>query len=718
MTRRLLRLALAAALLAAPAPPAARAQVAPGDSTDLRRREEQLRLEAAKRRELEEVNQQARASREQATRLRGRETQALGQLRGTQRELNLTRRRLRQLQTRRHALDQQLGATRQTLQQTRASLERQKARLARRLRATYKSGADRELEFLLSTRSFAQLLARWDFLVMLAEQDRVLLEDIAGKQQQVEATEDRLEENLGEIRQNEQQTAKQDRRLGQLATQRERQVAQIRSQRKTYEAAAAELEKTAKDIQRLLARLERQRQEEAQRLHDMAPRAQLRFDDTAAPPFTDASGNGHDGTCAPLTVPCVDVTLRRITCTSQKDGWPEDADGEFYVELGGERIAYRDGVVAGQRPRVGGGRAHPRRAAAHLEHDHGLARAHPRRDLEEAARLLVPLLRKGPCEAPKQPCTQPVHQDPAASTFPPERPHEPCAFHGSEEVDSLSLQVAVVIEGPGIPEVPRTPQADGHLQAVSEPHRKSGALPAQRYPDRPGTAAPSSAPPGLLHAEQQLSAAADGDRIVGDPAPERDGEAIGRPCSDLGSGQQGRGDEGLVTSSLQSGAGAGPQEHQESGAKKGGESAETLREEAGENPSRRSRKRHEGRGHPVEGEDPRAPDARGESGGGSEGSRGRGRGMGAQERRLRAGSALRAGDEPTMPRGGRATSGVRRRLARIIHEAPTATADLAALTGVLGSRTLRRTASTPRVLAPAGARDGNHLHGLATDLHE
>ena len=263
MTPRLLRLALVAALLVAPPPPAARAQGA--DSASARRREEQLRLEAAKRRELEEVNEQARASREQARRLQGREDQALGQLRGTQRELNVTRRRLRQLQTRRRSLDRQLGTTRQTLEQTMASLERQKTRLARRLRAMYKSGADRELEFLLSTRSFGQLLARWDFLVMLAEQDRLLLEDISGKKEQVEAAERRLETNLGEIRHNEQQTATQNRKLGRLAGQRERQVSQIRTQRKTYEAAAAELEKTARDIQRLLARLERQRQEEVER---------------------------------------------------------------------------------------------------------------------------------------------------------------------------------------------------------------------------------------------------------------------------------------------------------------------------------------------------------------------------------------------------------------------------------------------------------------------
>lgn len=265
MSPRLPALALAAALAAGLLPPAAaHAQAPPADSATVRAREQQLRLEAAKRRELEEISQQARESREQATRLKGKETQALGQLRRTQREFDLTRRRLRALQSRRSALDQQLGATRQTLQQTLLSLEQQKAKLARRLRSIYKAGADRELEFLLSTDSFAQLLARWDFIVMVAEQDRMLLEDIEGKKEQVQATQQQLEVNLGEIRDNQQQTAAQSRKLGRLATQRERQVTQIRTQRKTYEAAAAELEKTAKDIQRLLARLERQRQAEDQ----------------------------------------------------------------------------------------------------------------------------------------------------------------------------------------------------------------------------------------------------------------------------------------------------------------------------------------------------------------------------------------------------------------------------------------------------------------------
>ena len=266
MRRRLLALALAATLaVGLPAPAALHAQPPSADSATVRAREQQLRLEAAKRRELEEIRQQARESREQAGRLKGKETRALGQLRRTQREFDLTRRRLRSLQNRRSALGQQLGATRQTLQQTLSALDQQKAKLARRLRDMYKAGAARELEFLLSTDSFARLLARWDFVVMVAEQDRMLMDDIANKKEQVQAVQQQLELNLGETRDNEQQTAAQNRRLGQLTTQRERQVAQIRTERKTYEAAAAELEKTAKDIQRLLARLERQRQAEDQR---------------------------------------------------------------------------------------------------------------------------------------------------------------------------------------------------------------------------------------------------------------------------------------------------------------------------------------------------------------------------------------------------------------------------------------------------------------------
>jgi septal ring factor EnvC (AmiA/AmiB activator) len=118
---------------------------------------------------------------------------------------------------------------------------------------------------LLSPRSFAQLLARWDFLVMVAEQDRLLLEDVQARKETVEADKRRLEVTLSGIEQNALRTDAENRRLARLRQQRASSVSNIKTQRETYEAAAAELEKTARAIRSLLAQLERKRKDEADR---------------------------------------------------------------------------------------------------------------------------------------------------------------------------------------------------------------------------------------------------------------------------------------------------------------------------------------------------------------------------------------------------------------------------------------------------------------------
>ncbi|HEY6867215.1 MAG TPA: peptidoglycan DD-metalloendopeptidase family protein [Candidatus Eisenbacteria bacterium] len=263
------RLALAAAIalaLALPgaAPPRARAQT---DSLESTRQQvkAQSQLEAAKRRELEDIRRQAAESHAAASRLKGQENAVLAQLRRIERDLGVTRRRLRALEDKRRVLDRQLASTQITLAESVVSLDQQRARLARRLRNLYKFGAERELEFLLSTRSFAQLLARWDFLVRVAEQDRHLLEDIGARQAQVQETKQELESNLSQLQKNARATETQNRKLANLREQRRTSVETIRTQREAYEAAAAELDNTARSLQRLLADLERRRKAESDR---------------------------------------------------------------------------------------------------------------------------------------------------------------------------------------------------------------------------------------------------------------------------------------------------------------------------------------------------------------------------------------------------------------------------------------------------------------------
>lgn len=222
-------------------------------------------LEAEKRREMEELQRRARENREKAGVLKKRETTVLTQLKRTERDLSTTRRRLQQLQRRQKQLDNQLDVTRAHLERSIQSLETQKARLAKRLRNVYKTGANRDLEFMLSAQSFGQLLARWDYLLMVAEQDRLIMEDIRDRKEQVEADQQRLEVNLTEVERNARRTTSERQRLDGLREERSATVRKIKTQREAYEAAAEELERTARAIRSLLAQLEARRRQEAER---------------------------------------------------------------------------------------------------------------------------------------------------------------------------------------------------------------------------------------------------------------------------------------------------------------------------------------------------------------------------------------------------------------------------------------------------------------------
>lgn len=249
--RHLARLGLAVALALVALPPASLAQ--------------QDSLEAAKRAELDAIRRQAQEKRAQAGALKGQETRALGELKRTERQLSSTRKRLRNLRYRGQRLDQQLEVTRANLQRSVESLRSQRQRLARRMRRMYMTGPARELEFMVSTRSFAGLMMRWDFLQMVAEQDRMLLDNVRTEKEHVEANERQIEKNLVEVSRTAKKTTAETNTLTGLRKRHASTVRQIQNKREDYEAAAAELERNARALQALLARLERQRRADSEK---------------------------------------------------------------------------------------------------------------------------------------------------------------------------------------------------------------------------------------------------------------------------------------------------------------------------------------------------------------------------------------------------------------------------------------------------------------------
>jgi murein DD-endopeptidase MepM/ murein hydrolase activator NlpD len=100
---------------------------------------------------------------------------------------------------------------------------------------------------------------------MVAEQDRQLMEGVRERKEVVETLERRLEGHRSEVDRTTRQTSSQNARLAAQRRDRASAVQEIQTQRQAYEAAAAELERTARSIQTVLRALERRRQAEAQK---------------------------------------------------------------------------------------------------------------------------------------------------------------------------------------------------------------------------------------------------------------------------------------------------------------------------------------------------------------------------------------------------------------------------------------------------------------------
>ena len=147
---------------------------------------------------------------------------------------------------RREHLDAQLGVTRMDLQRSLNLLRDQRQKLGRRLRAMYKYGPARELEFLLSTESFGQLLARWDYLVMVARAGSPCCSRASATGRKWWRRWSSASScNITQVQKTAKQTTGENQRLAAQAEAKQSTVHQIQTQREAYEAAAAELERTA-----------------------------------------------------------------------------------------------------------------------------------------------------------------------------------------------------------------------------------------------------------------------------------------------------------------------------------------------------------------------------------------------------------------------------------------------------------------------------------------
>ncbi len=251
--------AAALLLLAAPGP---RALAQGGASPDSSKRAQRSAADAeidAQRRELESLKQQLDERRRTGQALKGREKSLLGQLRESEKNLQLTVRYLNALERRRRAVASSLGDATVELARTAVQLDTDRRRLSWRLREIYKRGRSADLEYLLSARSFGDLVARTYYLARIAQEDRGQVLLTQARRGQVQDTKTRLESRKRELDRLKAETDRERLSLNQIRVERANLLKKIRSDAKSNEQAAAELERASRRIQGLIGELEKRR---------------------------------------------------------------------------------------------------------------------------------------------------------------------------------------------------------------------------------------------------------------------------------------------------------------------------------------------------------------------------------------------------------------------------------------------------------------------------
>jgi len=206
--------------------------------------------------ELERVRRELEKARQERQNIAARETRILGQLNSLDSEVALKQRLLSGLSRKEERLAADLERTRAKLVREQQRLDEQREVLRRRLRNIYKYGEKPGLQVLLGADSAVDLVKRFDYLLLVAAQDRRLVEDIRESVRAVHEAEEEAARKQGEVRAIRLESEEEKASLQAKREERGQLLAGVRKEKKSREQLIAELEHAEKQVQQLISELE------------------------------------------------------------------------------------------------------------------------------------------------------------------------------------------------------------------------------------------------------------------------------------------------------------------------------------------------------------------------------------------------------------------------------------------------------------------------------
>ncbi|MBZ0169730.1 Murein hydrolase activator EnvC precursor [Candidatus Methylomirabilis lanthanidiphila] len=212
-----------------------------------------------KRNELSQIKKELNHERKQARQVAQKERTLSDELDRINRELQQKGRELKDLQTRLKISAERLRMTQHDIGLTRTRLDRIQDLFRRRVRAIYKQGQHGYVQALLSSEDLSGAERRIRYLATIAHQDRQMVAAYTATIETLGTQQAELERSKAELTQG--QKAVTEKREEILEEQQTRRVllVKVQEEKKGHLAAVLELELAARELQRLIGRLQQQK---------------------------------------------------------------------------------------------------------------------------------------------------------------------------------------------------------------------------------------------------------------------------------------------------------------------------------------------------------------------------------------------------------------------------------------------------------------------------
>lgn len=215
----------------------------------------------AKEEKLNEIRAKIEECRKKSEELSNKESGVLTTLESMDEELNLTKKLVAELRGKENRIEKEIEKVADNLAMLQERLQKRRDIFEKRLKNIYKYGKYHSFETILLSDSFSQAYKRIKYLILIARQDRKLLDEIVSIKKTRITEKEKLEKKLSELLDVTEEKNKEKKNLEKDRNKKEEFLSEIRKQKEKQRKLEAELRETEQKIQSLIIALEKAKEE-------------------------------------------------------------------------------------------------------------------------------------------------------------------------------------------------------------------------------------------------------------------------------------------------------------------------------------------------------------------------------------------------------------------------------------------------------------------------